>query len=109
MHYLSETSEHVASIIAECERDDIATIEATTEAEEEWLMVLYGTVAGVAAYNATCTPGYMNSEQSMNEKSARNLAYLGSIIDYAAHLKAWRAAGGMEGVEVTKGRSTVAG
>ena len=109
VHYLSETSEHVACIIAECERDDILTVEATTEAEEEWLMVLYGTVAGVAAYNATCTPGYMNSEQSNNEKSARNLAYLGSIIDYAAHLKAWRAEGGMEGVEVTKGRSTVAG
>jgi cation diffusion facilitator CzcD-associated flavoprotein CzcO len=101
VHYLSETSRHVAEIIARCERDDIATIEATTEAEEEWLMVLYGTVAGVAAYNATCTPGYMNSEQSQNEKSARNLAYLGSIIDYAQHLKRWRAEGGDAGVELT--------
>jgi len=104
VHYLSETSNHVAQVIAECEAQGIATIEASTQAEEEWLMVLYGTVAGVARYNATCTPGYMNSEQEMNAKSARNLAYLGSIIDYAKHLKAWRDAGGMVGAEVTSGR-----
>jgi cation diffusion facilitator CzcD-associated flavoprotein CzcO len=102
VHYLQETSNHVAQVIAECENDGIATIEATTQSEEDWLMVLYGTVAGVARYNATCTPGYMNSEQDMDAKSARNLAYLGSIIDYAKHLKAWREAGGMAGVEVVR-------
>jgi cation diffusion facilitator CzcD-associated flavoprotein CzcO len=102
VHYLQETSNHVAQIIAECENEGVATIEATTQSEEDWLMVLYGTVAGVARYNAACTPGYMNSEQDMDAKSARNLAYLGSIIDYAKHLKAWREAGDMAGVEVVR-------
>jgi cation diffusion facilitator CzcD-associated flavoprotein CzcO len=102
VHYLMETSAHVAALIAQCEKEAITTIESTPEAEEEWLQVLYGTVAGVARYNASCTPGYLNSEQSMNEKSARNLAYLGSIIDYAAHLHQWREQGDLEGVEVSR-------
>jgi cation diffusion facilitator CzcD-associated flavoprotein CzcO len=102
VHFLSKSAEHVAWVIARCERDGIATIEATPEAEDEWLQVLYEVVAGVARYQASCTPGYTNSEQQHDEKSARNLTYVGSLLDYADHLVKWRDAGDLPGAAITR-------
>jgi cation diffusion facilitator CzcD-associated flavoprotein CzcO len=102
VHFLSESAKHVAWVIANCEREGIATIEATPEAEEEWLHVLYGVVAGVARYNASCTPGFNNGEQQRDAKSARNLTYVGSLLDYADHLVRWREAGELAGAEVRR-------
>ena len=98
LHFLSKSTEHVASIIATCEERGIATIEATGEAEEEWLMVLYGAAAGAARYSVDCTPSYYNSEQvHADAKAARNLVYAGSLLDYAGYLERWRETGTMPG------------
>jgi cation diffusion facilitator CzcD-associated flavoprotein CzcO len=102
LHFLSESAKHVAWLIATCEQQRIVTIEATPAAEEEWLGVLYGAAAGAAGYSATCTPGYYNSEQSHDAKSARNLVYAGSLMDYAEYLVRWRAAGDFAGTKVVR-------
>jgi cation diffusion facilitator CzcD-associated flavoprotein CzcO len=102
LHFLSESAKHVAWLIATCEQQRIVTIEATPDAEEEWLGVLYGAAAGAAGYSATCTPGYYNSEQSHDAKSARNLVYAGSLMDYAEYLVRWRAAGDFAGTKVVR-------
>jgi cation diffusion facilitator CzcD-associated flavoprotein CzcO len=104
LHFLSESAKHVAWIVATCEEQGIVTIEATPEAEEEWLGVLYDAAAGAAGYSAHCTPGYYNSEQSHDAKSARNLVYAGSLMDYAEYLVRWRDAGDMSGTKVVRGR-----
>ncbi len=102
LHFLSKSAEHTAWLIAECQKRDIATIEATPEAEEEWLGVLYSVAAGVGEYSATCTPGYYNSEQNYSDKAARNLVYVGSLLDYAAYLERWRDDGTFAGTRTTK-------
>jgi len=103
-HYLTETSRHVAELIRTCEEDGIATIEASTEAEAEWFDLLMTMVGGLAVYNAACTPGYLNGEQGEpSMKAARNSPYMGSMLDYARLLEAWRQAGGLVGAEVTEG------
>jgi cation diffusion facilitator CzcD-associated flavoprotein CzcO len=102
VHFLSKSAEHVASVIATCKEQGIATIEATPEAEEEWLTVLYGAAAGGARYVVNCTPGYYNSEQGAPDaKTARNLVYAGSLLDYAGYLERWREAGGMPGAKIS--------
>ena len=102
VHFLSKSTEHVASIIATCQQRGIETIEATEAAEEEWLMVLYGAAAGAARYSVDCTPSYYNSEQVFAEaKSARNLVYAGSLLDYAGYLERWRQTGTMPGALTT--------
>ena len=64
VHFLAESAEHVRLAHRHAASEQgIATIEATPEAEEEWLDVLYGAAAGAADYSAICTPGYYNSEQ----------------------------------------------
>jgi cation diffusion facilitator CzcD-associated flavoprotein CzcO len=102
LHFLSESAKHVAWLIATCEEQGVVTIEATPEAEEEWLGVLYSAAAGAAGYSAHCTPGYYNSEQSHDAKSARNLVYAGSLMDYAQYLVRWREAGDMPGAKVVR-------
>jgi len=100
LHFLSESAEHVAWLVSTCEEQGVATIEATPEAEEEWLEVLLGVAGGIADYSASCTPGYYNGEQGDDPKKARNLVYTGSLMDYAVHLEHWREAGDFAGARV---------
>ena len=101
VHFLTESAKHVANVIVTCRDQQIETIEATPASEDEWLMVLYGQVAGGARYVVNCTPGYYNSEQGPYQaKSARNLVYAGSLLDYAGYLERWRNAADMPGAKV---------
>ena len=103
VHYLTETSKHVVHIIAMCLEEGIAEIEPTPEAEEDWFMELLSHVMGMANYNPTCTPGYMNREGEAGDmKAARGLSYMGSVGDYAQHLERWRDEGELTGVEVVR-------
>jgi hypothetical protein len=103
VHFLGEASKHIASVIATCLEQDVLEIEPTPEAEDEWLMVLYGRIMGIAKYIVHCTPGYMNGEQGTRDaKSARSPVFAGSLIDYAAHLEQWRASGDFPGALVQR-------
>ncbi len=103
VHFLAGSAAHCASIVATCKDMGIETIEATPEAEEDWLMTLYGAAAGPAEYVAICTPSFYNSElQEPDAKAARNLVYAGSVIDYLGHLERWRAEGQLAGTVTTK-------
>jgi cation diffusion facilitator CzcD-associated flavoprotein CzcO len=103
VHFLTKSAEHVSSVIATCEDQGIATIEATPEAEEDWLMVLYGEAAGGAVYVVNCTPGYYNNEQAEPDaKAAKGLVFAGSLLDYAGHLERWRATGDLAGARISK-------
>ncbi len=101
LHFLSKSAEHVAWLIAMCEERGIATIEATPGAEDEWYELLLGVAMGIAGYSTRCTPGYYNSEQGRDAKTARNLVYTGSLLEYAGFLERWRDAGTMPGALVT--------
>ena len=103
VHFLGRSARHVAELINACEQQGIVTIEATPEAEEGWLMVLYGAIGGGAEYVATCTPGYFNNEMSEpDEKAAKGLVYAGSLLDYHALLDEFRADGDFPGALVTR-------
>jgi cation diffusion facilitator CzcD-associated flavoprotein CzcO len=102
LHFLSESAKHVAWLIATCEEQGVTTIEATPEAEEEWLEVLKAEAAGISGYSASCTPGYYNSELGRDPKAMRNLVYTGSLMDYAEYLTRWEQADGMPGTKVTR-------
>jgi cation diffusion facilitator CzcD-associated flavoprotein CzcO len=102
VHFLSESARHVAWIVATAEEQGIRSIEATVEAEEEWLHVLYGVAMGLRAYSSTCTPGYYNSEGNPGPGGARNLVYPGSLTHYVGYLERWRNAGDMSGARVER-------
>jgi cation diffusion facilitator CzcD-associated flavoprotein CzcO len=102
LHFLSESANHVAWLIARCIEDGVTTIEATPEAEEDWHRILLEVANLIADYSASCTPGYYNGEQGHNPKAARNLVYTGSLLDYAGYLERWRDEDGFPGARVVR-------
>ncbi len=100
VHFLSESTKHVAWLIAECEARGVETIEARPEAEDAWLYRLWGIAAGMATYSAACTPSYYNSEGKPTDEGARNVVYPGSLLHYIGCLDEWREAGNFDGARV---------
>ena len=110
VHSISEIAKHVTFLVDRCLKDDVGTIEPTTEAQEEWFQVLFGTLWGVAKYNMTCTPGYLNSEGGGANregasvmKAARSIAWMTSVMGFVDYVEKWRARGDLDGL-VTTGR-----
>jgi cation diffusion facilitator CzcD-associated flavoprotein CzcO len=102
VHFLSESTAHITWLIDHCLTEDIASIEATVEAEDEWLNTLWQASGPLARYNQTCTPSYGNSEGARTMLAARSAVFPGSLMDYAAHLEKWRDAGDLEGTKVVR-------
>ena len=97
VHFLTESTAHITWLIDHCLTEGISAIEATPEAEDEWLKVLWDASGPLARYNRGCTPSYGNSEGSRTMLAARSAVFPGSLMDYAAHLRRWRDAGTLEG------------
>jgi len=102
VHFLSESTAHITWLIDHCLTEGIASIEATPEAEDEWLDVLWKASGPLARYNKGCTPSYGNSEGARTTLAARSAVFPGSLMDYAAHLQRWREADTLEGTRVVK-------
>ncbi len=54
------------------------------------------------AFIAECTPGYYNAEGDMKMINARNGAYQAGPIPFVRAIEAWRAAGDMRGLALTR-------
>jgi cation diffusion facilitator CzcD-associated flavoprotein CzcO len=102
VHFLSESTAHITWLIDHCLTEGIASIEATVEAEDEWLNTLWQASGPLARYNQTCTPSYGNSEGARTMLAARSAVFPGSLMDYAAHLQRWREAGDLAGTRVVR-------
>jgi cation diffusion facilitator CzcD-associated flavoprotein CzcO len=102
VHFLSESTAHIAWLVEHCLSEGIEAIEATVEAEDEWLQRLWAASAPLARYNKTCTPSYGNSEGARTTTAARSAVFPGPLTEYAAHLAGWREAGQLEGTRVTR-------
>ena len=101
-HYLSELTTHLVSIVATAVDEGITTIEATVEAEDEWLATLWEAGKGFGRYSAACTPSFHNSEGARTMAAARNVVHPGNLMRYAAHLERWREAGDLPGTVVVR-------
>ncbi len=101
-HYLDELTSHLTWIVANAEEHGITTIEATVEAEDEWLALLWQAGKGFGRYSAACTPSFHNSEGARTMAAARNVVHPGNLMRYSEHLERWRDAGDLPGLVVQK-------
>jgi cation diffusion facilitator CzcD-associated flavoprotein CzcO len=102
VHFLSESTSHIAWLIDQCIGTGIESIEATVEAEDAWLETLWNASGPIARYNRSCTPSYGNSEGARTMLAARGAVFAGSLMRYAAHLEQWREAGTFEGTRIER-------
>ena len=101
VHSITETAQHVAFLIEQCVKGNIATIEPETSAQEDWFETLFAQLWGIARYNATCTPGYLNSEGGGDMRSARAIAWMTSVLGFAEYVENWRQQGDLAGLILT--------
>ncbi len=102
VHFLSESTAHITWLIDHCLTDGIDSIEATVDAEDEWLNTLWQHSGPLARYNQTCTPSYGNSEGARTMLAARGAVFPGSLMHYADHLEQWRDEGSLAGTKVVR-------
>lgn len=101
VHSITETAQHVAFLIEQCVKGNIATIEPEIAAQENWFETLFAQLWGIARYNATCTPGYLNSEGGGDMRSARAIAWMTSVLGFAEYVENWRQQGDLPGLVLT--------
>jgi cation diffusion facilitator CzcD-associated flavoprotein CzcO len=101
VHSITEAAQHVAFLIEQCGKGDIATIEPETAAQDNWFETLFAQLWGIARYNATCTPGYLNSEGGGDMRSARAIAWMTSVLGFAEYVENWRQQGDLAGLVLT--------
>ena len=101
VHSITEAAQHVSFLIEQCVKGDIATIEPETAAQENWFETLFAQLWGIARYNATCTPGYLNSEGGGDMRSARAIAWMTSVLGFAEYVENWRQQGDLAGLILT--------
>jgi cyclohexanone monooxygenase len=98
-HLLDEQSQHLASIIRHALDHGIRSVEASEEAEAEWVATILR-LAGVGLdFFEECTPGYYNNEGKPGERSGQNGFYGGGSVEFFRILKEWREEGGLQGLE----------
>jgi cyclohexanone monooxygenase len=101
-HMIDEQSRHLAYILQHAMRDDVRVVEASAEAEAGWVRVIEELAVNNQKFLEACTPGYYNNEGQPAQRSARNSSYGAGAIKFIEVLEEWRAAGGLDGLELQR-------
>lgn len=94
---LAEHAEHIIAVIGTAQAKGLKCIEATAQAEEDWLRAIRESAQAKLAFLQTCTPGFYNGEGNASE-GPYALEYGHGSIAFTALLKDWWAAGKLEGL-----------
>jgi cyclohexanone monooxygenase len=100
-HALDEQSRHLSHLIGHAAANDIGVVEATEEAEAEWVRTIVDKARMGLKFFEECTPGYYNNEGQPGERNGQNANYGGGPVEFFSILKDWRERGEFEGLEFT--------
>ena len=99
-HMLNEQSKHAAYIIAECQKRGVTVVEASEQAEADWVQTVIDSAISRQEFAEECTPGYYNNEGKPSALAAQNGAYGRGPIAFIKLIEQWRADGAMQGLEL---------
>jgi len=101
-HTAEERARHFTYLVSTWAQRGAATIEATRDAEEDWLSAMNEASEKPKAFYADCTPSYLSSEgEKDNPHSMLSNNFGGKPTDFFDMLSAWRADGRLKGVTIT--------
>jgi cation diffusion facilitator CzcD-associated flavoprotein CzcO len=99
-HLLEESSGHVCHVLRHAIDHDLSTVEATSEAEEEWLVLLSESARDIRAFQDQCTPGYYNNEGRAAAGGFLGNSYGKGPMPFFELLGDWRDAGAFAGLDL---------
>src|SRR5262249_51392274 len=102
-HMLNEQSKHIAYIVKHATDRRARAVEVSAAAEQEWIDTIIRLAVLAQQFLEDCTPGYYNNEGKPGERSGQNGFYGGGSVEFFRILNEWRAAGGLEGLELRPG------
>ncbi len=102
-HMMNAQAQHLAHIVGQCSQNQTRTIEATKEAEAEWVQTIIDSAIMRQKFQEDCTPGYYNNEGKPSALATRNGSYGKGPIAFIHLLEQWRDAGDMAGLEINRG------
>jgi cyclohexanone monooxygenase len=100
-HLLDEASRHACHIMRHAIDDDLV-VEATEEAETEWLQTLAESARDFRAFQEQCTPGYYNNEGQPAAGGFLGTSYGLGPMAFFKLLENWRNDGTLAGLELTR-------
>ncbi len=100
-HSLNEQSKHIAYIVSQALEGNHQVVEATADAEEEWVNTIVQLARMNEQFLADCTPGYYNNEGKPSERSRQNSSYGGGPVHFFQMLEEWREDGTMQGLDIS--------
>ncbi|MBK8132292.1 MAG: NAD(P)/FAD-dependent oxidoreductase [Gammaproteobacteria bacterium] len=102
-HMLKEQAEHIAFVIRQALDQGIDALEATAEAEADWVATINRLARVGARYYAECTPGYYNNEGKVGEDGGFLAGQYGrGPMEFFRILSDWRAEGQFRGLDIRR-------
>nr|B3FWS3.1 RecName: Full=FAD-binding monooxygenase hmp7; Short=FMO hmp7; AltName: Full=Hypothemycin biosynthesis cluster protein hpm7 [Hypomyces subiculosus]ACD39757.1 flavin-dependent monooxygenase [Hypomyces subiculosus]ACD39766.1 flavin-dependent monooxygenase [Hypomyces subiculosus] len=101
MYTATTGSTQIGHVIAECLKDGVREVQPTKQAEDDWVKMILEGGRGMMHLMRNCTPGYMNNDGNLDEKTARRMFYPGGPTAWRKLLEAWREKGDFEGLQRT--------
>jgi cyclohexanone monooxygenase len=98
-YMINEQAKHIAYVVKRALDDDIRSLEASEEAEAEWVDSVLRLAKDRSEFAEQCTPGYYNNEGKPSRHTRQNFFYFGGPTGFVELLEAWRADGSMKGLE----------
>ena len=97
----NEQSRHIAYIVDQGQKAGVRTIEASEQAEADWVRTIHESETSRTEFQQSCTPGYYNNEGRPEEGPGWfGGNYSAGAQEFFKLLRDWRAAGGMQGLEL---------
>ena len=100
-HALDEQAKHLAYILDESRARGASTVEASAEAEQQYVEEIHRLASLGRRFYSECTPGYYNGEGTSGNKGGffSNM-YGGGPTRFFKLLESWRSDGGLRGLEL---------
>ena len=100
-HALAEQASHFAHVVSESRARGSVVIEATAEAEDEWLAEIERTAVRARKFYEECTPGYYNNEGHVTDGTGFAAGMYGAgPIKFFDLLARWRDEGALSGLQL---------
>jgi cation diffusion facilitator CzcD-associated flavoprotein CzcO len=97
-------AKQIAYLVERALRDGIDELETSEQAEAEWVAKVAEVGNRATEFAESCTPGYYNAEGQSNARLRQGAFFFGGPTEFADTLAAWRAEGGMQGLETRRHR-----
>ena len=98
-HNLTDAGKTIATMVAHAASNNFQQIEATQQAEEQWVELLM-TGPGLMIGSQDCTPGYYNNEGADAGPARKSfVGYPAGAVAFFSYIDEWRNTGSFDGVE----------